>query len=236
MAEELFRHDSYLRQCEARIIEVGPLGFYVDRTVFYPMGGGQPGDCGSVHLQDGRKVRIADTIKNKETGDILHVLDDQGDPIEKGERVILALDWDRRYRLMRMHSCMHLLCAVIPAGVTGGSVRDGSARLDFDLPTPPDKKQIEDSLNRLIEEDHRMSLQWITDQELAEQPELVRTMSVSPPLGTGRVRLVRFQDVDLQPCGGTHVASTAEIGRIQVKKIEKKGKRNRRITVEFAHA
>jgi misacylated tRNA(Ala) deacylase len=128
---------------------------------------------------------------------------------------------------------MHLLCAVVPAGVTGGSVRDGSARLDFDLPEPPDKSAIERETNRLIREDHPMTLEWISDEDLQRQSELVRTMSVAPPLGTGKVRLVRFQDVDLQPCGGTHVASTAEIGPIRIKKIEKKGKRNRRITVVF---
>jgi len=234
MAEELFRNDAYLRQCDARVTKVDSQGIYVDRTVFYPLGGGQPGDSGTLSFDDGRQIRIVETSIEQESGDICHVPEEGADKAKIGDSVVLEIDWKRRHRLMRMHSCMHLLCALIPAGVTGGSVRDGSARLDFDLPEPPDKKNIEVSLNRLIEEDHPMSLQWITDDELKMQPELVRTMSVSPPLGTGKVRLVRFHDVDLQPCGGTHVASTAEIGRVKVKKIEKKGKHNRRITIEFA--
>ena len=235
MTEELFRENGYLDHCEARIVRIDTRGLFLDRTVFYPVGGGQPGDCGIMRMQDGRSIAIVDTRKDPDSGDILHVLDDTEEvQLEVGTSIHLEIDWERRHRLMRMHSCMHLLCAVVPAGVTGGSVRDGSARLDFDLPDPPDKLAIENSLNRLIEEDHPMSLHWISDEELQRQPELVRTMSVAPPSGSGKVRLVRFHDVDLQPCGGTHVASTAEIGPVRVKKIEKKGKRNRRITILFA--
>ncbi|MEA3291004.1 MAG: alanyl-tRNA editing protein, partial [Pseudomonadota bacterium] len=156
---------------------------------------------------------------------------------EAGEKVTLCIDWERRHRLMRMHSCMHMLCAVVPAPVTGGSVRDdGTARLDFDLPEPPDKQQLEQELNRLIEEDHPMRIEWISNQELAAQPELVRTMSVQPPTDAGRVRLINFEGADLQPCGGTHVAASGEIGKVRIKKIQKKGKINRRITVEFDNA
>ena len=232
---ELFRDDGYLQSCDAEVTALTEQGVVVDQTVFYPRGGGQPGDTGRLCCSDGRELAIVDTFVDRESGAHIHQVDDPGAELPAvGERVKLQLDWSRRHRLMRMHSCMHMLCAVIPAGVTGGSVRDGSARLDFDLPDPPDKLAIEQALNRLIEEDHPMSLAWITDAELEAQPDLVRTMSVQPPRGAGRVRLVRFEGVDLQPCGGTHVASTGEIGPVRVRKIEKKGKKNRRITVEFA--
>jgi misacylated tRNA(Ala) deacylase len=233
MTIELFREDSYLKECEAIVVSVDERGICLDRTIFYPMGGGQPGDSGTLIGLDGTETPIADTFKDRETGDHLHV-PSEGAPLPvAGDKVTLRIDWDRRYRLMRMHSCMHLLCAIVPAAVTGGSVREDSARLDFDLPDPPDKLQIEEDLKRLIAENHPMRLEWITDEDLERQPELVRTMSVKPPTGAGRVRLVRFEGVDLQPCGGTHVAATGEIGRVRVRKIEKKGKKNRRITVEF---
>ena len=233
MTIELFREDSYLKECEANVVSVDERGICLDRTIFYPMGGGQPGDSGTLIGFEGTETPIADTFKDRETGDHLHV-PSEGAPLPAaGDKVTLRIDWDRRYRLMRMHSCMHLLCAVVPAGVTGGSVREDSARLDFDLPDPPDKLQIEEDLKRLIAENHSMRLEWITDDDLEQQPELVRTMSVKPPTGAGRVRLVRFEGVDLQPCGGTHGAATGEIGRVRIRKIEKKGKKNRRITVEF---
>jgi len=215
------------------VIAVDARGVQTDQTVFYPTGGGQPGDSGTLTRPDGSTLIISGTCKDRETGEYLHLVEDEESMPVVGEQVDLHVDWERRHRLMRMHSCMHLLCSIIPAGVTGGSVRDGSARLDFDLPEPPDKLWIETELNRLIKEDHRMQIQWISDEDLAQQPALVRTMSVQPPRGSGRVRLVKFDEVDLQPCGGTHVASTAEIGPVRVKKIEKKGKRNRRITLEF---
>ena len=233
MTIELFRGDSYLKECEATVVSLDERGICLDRTIFYPRGGGQPGDSGTILGSDGVETPITDTIKDRETGDHLH-LPAEGAPLPvAGDKVTLRIEWERRYRLMRMHSCMHLLCAVIPAGVTGGSVREDSARLDFDLPDPPDKLEIEEALKRLIAENHPMRLEWISDEELEQQPELVRTMSVKPPTGVGKVRLVRFEGVDLQPCGGTHVAATGEIGQIRVKKIEKKGKKNRRITIEF---
>jgi len=233
MTIELFREDSYLKECDATVISLDERGICLDRTIFYPRGGGQPGDSGTIVGSDGVETPITDTIKDRETGDHLH-LPAEGAPLPvAGDKVTLRIEWERRYRLMRMHSCMHLLCAVIPAGVTGGSVREDSARLDFDLPDPPDKLEIEEALKRLIAENHPMRLEWISDEELEQQPELVRTMSVKPPTGVGKVRLVRFEGVDLQPCGGTHVAATGEIGQVRVKKIEKKGKKNRRITIEF---
>ena len=233
MTKELFRSDGYLASCPARVTEVDDRGVQFDQTVFYPLSGGQPGDTGRIVRSDGSLLTVIDTLKDKETGEHIHLLQDDGESPIIGEQVELLVDWERRYRLMRMHSCMHLLCAIIPAGVTGGSIRDGSARLDFDLPGPPDKLFIERELNRLIKEDHKMRMRWITDSELECQPELVRTMSVQPPTGSGSVRLVEFEGVDLQPCGGTHVASTSEIGPVRVKKIEKKGRYNRRIILEF---
>lgn len=233
VTEELFREDGYLRECTGAVTAVDERGIRVDRTVFYPLGGGQPGDTGVIVRADGSEIRIADTRNDRETGEHLHVPDAGQTSPETGETVTMRIDWERRYRLMRMHSCLHMLCAVIPAPVTGGSIRDGSGRLDFDLPDPPDKQDIERRLNAMIAEDHAMRLQWISDEELQRQPDLVRTMSVQPPTGSGRVRLVHFEGADLQPCGGTHVAASGEIGAVRVAKIEKKGKQNRRVTVEL---
>ena len=234
MTIELFRDDGYLKWCDAVVCSIVGNGVCVDQTVFYPMGGGQPGDTGKLIRADGKEIKIIDTCKDRDSGALLH-LTAKGELLpQAGEQVCLEIDWDRRYRLMRMHSCMHMLCATIPAPVTGGSIRDGSGRLDFFLPDPPDKLQIETALNRLIEEDHPMRLRWITDEEMESQQDLVRTMSVKPPMGSGRVRLVEFVGADLQPCGGTHVASSGEIGLVRIQSIKSKGKQNRRITIEFA--
>jgi misacylated tRNA(Ala) deacylase len=235
MTEEIFRQDAYARQCEARVAGVDETGIRLDRTVFYPMGGGQPGDTGILRLSDGSEIRITDTRKDEASGDIVHIPESEAGADLTGQQVQACIDWDRRHRLMRMHTLMHLLCAVVPAGVTGGSVRDGSGRLDFDLPESTlDKEHITAELNRLVEENHSVSARWISDEELAANPDLVRTMSVKPPMGTGSVRVMEVEGVDLQPCGGTHVAATGEIGRVRVRKIEKKGKHNRRVNLEFA--
>jgi misacylated tRNA(Ala) deacylase len=235
MTEEIFRQDAYARQCEARVTVVDETGIRLDRTVFYPMGGGQPGDTGILRLSDGSEIRISDTRKDEASGDIVHIPESEAGADLTGQQVEACIDWDRRHRLMRMHTLMHLLCAVVPAGVTGGSVRDGSGRLDFDLPESTlDKEHITAELNRLVEENHSVSARWISDEELAANPDLVRTMSVKPPMGTGSVRVMEVEGVDLQPCGGTHVAATGEIGRVRVRKIEKKGKHNRRVNLEFA--
>ncbi len=235
MTEEIFRLDAYVKQCEARVTAVDDTGIHLDRTVFYPMGGGQPGDTGVLRLRNGSEIRISDTRKDQASGDIVHIPETEVGADLTGKQVVACIDWERRHRLMRMHTLMHLLCAVIPAGVTGGSIRDGSGRLDFDLPESTlDKEHVTAELNRLVEEDHLVSARWITDEELAANPELVRTMSVTPPMGIGKVRLLEVEGVDLQPCGGTHVAATGEIGRVRVRKIEKKGKHNRRVNLEFA--
>ena len=234
MTIELFREDSYLKTCEAEITELHDAGFSCDQTVFYATGGGQPGDTGNIKTATGEVVVINDTYKDRESKAHIHSVTDQDiGKLAVGDKVTLELDWDRRYRLMRMHSCLHMLCATIPAPVTGGSIQDGRGRLDFDLPDTIDKQATTDKLNQLISGNHPMSTRWITDAELDANPELVRTLSAPPPRGTGKVRLVEFKDIDLQPCGGTHVASTSEIGPVLIQKVEKKGKINRRIIVVF---
>ena len=232
--EKLYQEDPYLKECTATVTGVADHGVILDRSVFYCQGGGQPGDTGVLVLSDGNIKRVVNTIVQRETGAQLHVLDEEETLPELGMEVTARIDWDRRYGFMRMHSCMHMLCAVIDAPVTGGSVSEARARLDFDLPDPIDKEAVTEALNKLIQQDQPRHFRWITDEELQSQPELVRTMSVSPPVGQGEVRLVEFEQIDLQPCGGTHVARSGEIGEVRVSKIEKKGKQNRRVIVEFA--
>lgn len=234
MTEELFRKDGYLQQCEATVTGLAENAFAVDQTVFYPMGGGQPGDSGHAVRENGRQIRIQDTQNDREHARILHIVEEGEELPAVDEGLCLYIDWERRYRLMRMHSCMHMLCAVVPAPVTGGSIRDGSGRLDFDLPNPPSREDLEETLNRVIAEHHPMSYLWVTDQEMRDRPELVKTMSVRPPSGAGMVRLVQFGEADLQACGGTHVANSGEIGTVRIESIRNKGRQNRRITVEFA--
>ena len=237
MTEELFRQNAYARECEARVLAAGEGRVELDRTVFYPMGGGQPGDRGSLRFEDRSEVAVVDTRKAKGQGGILHFCERPVGSELVGRRVWARIDWERRFRIMRVHTTLHLLCAVVPeAGVTGGSIRDdGSGRLDFDLPDPVlDKEFITEELNRLVREDHPITTRWITEEELDANPDLVRTMSVAPPRGARRVRVLDIEGVDLQPCGGTHVASTGEIGELRVRKIEKKGRQNRRVNVVLA--
>jgi misacylated tRNA(Ala) deacylase len=236
MTHLLFREDAYSRSCKAKVLAADADGVVLDRTVFYPMGGGQPGDTGKLRLADGREIAIVDAIKGSAPDEVLHKTAPGSALPEAGSEVEAIIDWDRRHRLMRMHTCLHLLCAVVIGDVTGGSVGDGKGRLDFNLPEAPDRAAIEAALNKLIAEDHPVRPRWITDEELAAKPELVRTMSVKPPSGHGKVRLLEIEGVDLQPCGGTHVARTGEIGPISVGKIESKGKQNRRINLAFAGA
>ena len=234
MTEEVFRRDAYARSCESRVTAVDDAGVRLDRTVFYPLGGGQPGDSGAIVLDGGATLRIVDTRKGAADGEIVHVPEGPVDAGIVGSRVVARIDWERRHRLMRMHTCLHLLCSLVPAPVTGGSIRDGSGRLDFDLPESTlDKEDLTTRLNRLVAEDHPVTPRWISEEELDANPSLVRTMSVAPPRGRGTVRVLDIEGVDLQPCGGTHVASSGEIGKVRVTKIEKKGRQNRRVNVAF---
>jgi misacylated tRNA(Ala) deacylase len=239
MTELIFRDDAYLRSCSARVIAVDDTGIRLDRTVFYPTGGGQPGDSGLLRLASGETIAILETVKGTAADEVVHI-PAPGAPLPSpGAEVTAELDWARRYRLMRMHSCLHLLCAVVPGAVTGGQVSDGRGRLDFDVPGASlDKEAIAAQVNALIAAGHDVTPRWISDEELMARPELVRTMSVKPPVGAGQVRLMEIAGpgatIDLQPCGGTHIRNTAEIGPVVIGKIENKGRQNRRINIAFA--
>jgi len=234
MTDLVFRADAYARSCPATVVSADERGIRLDRTVFYAESGGQLGDTGVLRFADGRTMPIANTVKGDGHDDVLHIPAAGAELPAVGAAVTAEIDWDRRHRLMRMHTCLHLLSSIITGDVTGGQVSDGKGRLDFNLPdTSLDKVHITAELNRLIREDHTVQARWITDEELAAKPELVRTMSVKPPMGTGRVRLLEVDGVDLQPCGGTHVARTGEIGTVEVTKIENKGRQNRRVNIAF---
>ncbi len=233
--ELIFRDDAYQKSCEATVTAVDGAGIRLDRTVFYPTGGGQPGDIGTLRLADGGELRIVEARKGTDHEDVVHVPEDGAALPALGAKVTAEIDWERRHRMMRIHTCMHVLCSIVEGDVTGGQVGDGKGRLDFNLPdTQLDKEAITAELNRIVAEDHPLTSRWITEAELAETPELVRTMSVKPPMGAGRVRLMEIEGVDLQPCGGTHVRRTGEIGPVKVTKIENKGRQNRRINIAFA--
>ncbi len=232
--EQIFREDAYQTHCEATVVAADESGIRLDRTVFYPMSGGQPGDAGVLVLPGGDVLPIVDTRKGEAPEEVVHIPQKGAALPAPGTAVTAEIDWQRRYRLMRMHSCLHVLCALVDGDVTGGQVGDGKGRLDFNLPdTRLDKEQITADLNRIIQEDHEVRSRWISDQELEANPQLVRTMSVKPPSGMGRVRVLDIEGVDLQPCGGTHVRRTAEIGRVKVAKIENKGRQNRRVNIAF---
>ena len=233
MTEPLYRDDAYLAACTARVTAIDERGVQLDRSVFYPLGGGQIGDAGELRRNDGLTLAVTDTVRDRGTGEHLHVVADPGS-LAVGDEIEAALDWSRRHRVMRWHGALHLLCATVDAPVTSGSIQVDRARLDFDLDDPPDKAAIQEALNELVRRDAPMSARYITDAELDANPGLVRTMSVQPPRNaSGTIRLVEFEGVDLQPCGGTHVRSTAEIGPLVVTKIEKKGRQNRRIFLGF---
>lgn len=239
--EAIHRGDAYARECEAVVTRIADDGVELDRTVFYPLGGGQAGDTGALWLDDGTRIGVADARKSRRADatpdDTLHVLDAASawrERIAVGTRVRAEIEWARRYRHMRFHTATHLLCAVVRELVDGCSITAEYARLDFALTAPLDKAVVQAGLDRLIESALAVDCVWISDAELQANPQLVKSMSVSPPIGFGRVRLVRVADVDLQPCGGTHVRNTAEIGAVRVAKIEKKGARTRRVVLEFA--
>ena len=238
MSEELFRDDATLLECAARITAIDATGVQLDRTVFYPQGGGQAGDAGVLCLADGRELRVADTRKGVLPGEILHLLAPDTDlaGVEAGMAVTARIDGERRRAHMRFHTATHLLCALVPHPVDGCSITQRYARLDFHMSEPLDKQTLTDGIARLVAEAHVVRHRWISEAELDAQPALVRSMSVQPPRGQGRIRVLEIEGVDLQPCGGTHVANTADIGAVVVTKIEKKSAMTRRVVLGFADA
>ncbi|MGQ0544955.1 MAG: alanyl-tRNA editing protein [Betaproteobacteria bacterium] len=229
MAELLFREDPYLRACEATVIAVHDGGVELDRTVFYPLGGGQAGDTGRIG-----DWKVVNTVKGTSSDSVLHLLD-RLDGIQPGMKAPVEIDWEHRHRLMRFHTALHLLGAVVKAPVTGGRIAEDKAHLDFDIEMEKlAKEEIEARLAALVDLDVETKVSWVTAAELDARPELVKTMSVAPPRGEGRVRLVEIPGVDLQACGGTHVRSSAEIGKLAVVRIRSEGKRNKRVTLAFA--
>jgi misacylated tRNA(Ala) deacylase len=237
MTEEIFKQEPYRAEAGARIAFCDARGIGLDRTIFYPRGGGQAGDAGVIARGDGSTIAIADTVKGESPGEILHVPAPGQEgalaSLAPGEEVALRIDWARRHRHMRFHTATHLLCALVPHQTNGCSITAQYARLDFDMIEPLDREHLERELARLVAEAHEVRTVWITDAELDAQPELVRTMSVKPPRGVGQVRLLEIDGVDLQQCGGTHVANTREIGALRISKIEKKSARSRRVVIEF---
>lgn len=229
----LFRDDSYLSSCEATVTAINERGgIILDRTVFYATGGGQPGDIGAITSSNGVVTKIATTVYGEEKSDVVHV-PAEGEALPQiGDTITAAIDWESRLKRMRIHTALHLLTTVLPYPVTGGAIGDGEGRLDFDIPdSGQDKDEITAELMRRISQNEDVTYRWIADEELEANPSLVKTMSVKPPMGTGRVRLVEIAGLDLQPCGGTHVNNTREIGTVTVTAIEKKGKMNRRVRI-----
>jgi misacylated tRNA(Ala) deacylase len=230
VTKELFRDDSYLQSCTATVTSVSDNVVHTDQTIFYPLGGGQPGDTGAMRW-DGGSAKVIDT--RYVDGDIGHILEDGVPPPATGTSVELEIDWDRRYRHMRMHTAMHLLGSVLKYGVTGSNINAEKSRLDFDMQDAVDKEAVAAAMATLIAAGHAVSCRWISEDELDANPELVRTMSVQPPRGKGAIRLLEIEGVDLQPCGGTHLRSTAEVGSFRIGKVENKGRQNRRVNIHL---
>jgi misacylated tRNA(Ala) deacylase len=237
MTEELFREDATLFQCDATVVQVDERGVQLDRTVFYPLGGGQAGDRGELRLPDGRVIGIADTRKGQSPGEIVHVPAPGQEALlaslQSGQGVQARIDAGRRHRHMRFHTATHLLCALVPHPVDGCSITADSARLDFHMTEPLDKEALTAGIAAYVAAQHPVRHRWISEAELDANPQLVRSMSVQPPRGLGRVRVLEVEGVDLQPCGGTHVANTAEVGAVVVTKIEKKSAMTRRVVLGF---
>jgi misacylated tRNA(Ala) deacylase len=241
MTTPLFLQDAYLKSCEATVVAVTENGVVLDQTVFYPNGGGQPGDTGHFTLQDGPQqgavLLVIDTRKGELPGSIVHKLGEGSVALQVGTKLIATLDWERRYKLMRVHTALHVMSCVVIAPVTGGNISTEKGRLDFDIDMSLLNAQaIEEGTNALIGQKVAVETQWITDEEMQSRPELVKTMSVKPPAGAGRVRLLSIPGIDLQPCGGTHVANIGEIGAIKVLKIKSEGKQNKRVEIALVDA
>ena len=230
ITSEIFRDDPYKKECEAKILDFGDNWIILDQTVFYAEGGGQLGDTGLIKAGH-QEIQIENTIK--ENNLIKHIFNSKFE-FEIGDNVTCLIDWDRRYNLMKMHTSLHLLCSLVNAKVTGGSVGDGKGRLDFNLDFKPNKEELKDNLNDLIQGNHDITISWISAQELDKNPNLVKTMSVLPPRTNGSIRMVRIGDnIDYQPCGGTHVKNTSEIGLVEINKVENKGKLNKRVAISL---
>ncbi len=232
MQKELFRDDSYLKTCSAKIVDIFDEGLVLDQNVFYPEGGGQPGDIGKI-IFDNKTFEITNTkYINKK---IVHYLENLSE-FNLNQEIFCEIDWKRRYKIMQVHTCLHLLCSVVDAPVTGGQISEGKGRLDFDLERKPDKVVIIDKINELISEAHDVNISSITEDQLDKSPELVRTMAVKPPRGTGNIRMISIgKNIDYQPCGGTHVNNTSEINFVSKVKVENKGKMNKRVILELCN-
>jgi misacylated tRNA(Ala) deacylase len=234
----LFRDDAYLQEAEATVLAVNDRGgIILDRTVFYATSGGQPGDTGVIVRADGNRITVAATVTGETKDEIIHIPADGDNLPAVGEKVGLAIDWERRLNLMRMHTACHLVSVICPFPITGASVAEDDSRIDLDIPDPSYTKElVTERLMEMVRADHPVTIRWITDEELAANPGLVKSKNVRPPMGSGRIRLVLIGEdasVDSQPCGGTHVARTGEIGAIHIGKIEKKGRENRRFRIRF---
>ena len=233
MTELLYLQDAYLKTCQTKVVRVSEQGIELEQTVFYPRGGGQPGDTGTIKLTGGRVLPITDTVYGP-AREALHVPEAGHELPVAGDVVEIEIDWERRYRLMRMHTSLHFLGVALPYGVTGGSIGERRSRLDFDMQDPVDKEAVNEKINQLIAGGHTAETIWTDWKELDKRPDLIRTMSVKPPRVSERIRLLKIGDLDLQPCGGTHVKNSNEIGRVIISKVEKKGKHNRRVYLELA--
>ncbi|OSQ38882.1 alanyl-tRNA editing protein [Thalassospira mesophila] len=236
MTDLLFRKDAYQQDCTATIVAHHDRAIALDQTVFYATSGGQAGDKGMLVLDDGNELPVTITVKDRESGTPLHVIADDYDLPPVGSTVRAVLDWETRHRHMRFHTCLHVLCSIVDGGVTGGNIASHKARLDFDMDGSPDKDELTEKLNALLARNADVYDGEISIAELKANPELVRTMSVQPPMDGETVRTVTIEGIDFQPCGGTHVRNTSEIGRVRVSKIEKKGRQNRRINIVFDEA
>ena len=231
ITNEIFKENPYKKNCTSQIINTGQNWIELDETIFYAEGGGQLGDTGIIKAQN-REIIIVNTIR--ENNSIKHITDTEIN-FSIGNTVDCFIDWERRYKLMKMHTCLHLLCSLVKAQVTGGSVTDYKGRLDFNLDYKPNKEEVKNDLNDLIQGNYAVTDSWISDRELDENPDLVRTMSVVPPRGAGKIRMVKIgENIDYQPCGGTHVKNTSEIGLVEITKVENKGRLNKRIVVSLA--
>lgn len=234
MTTLLYRDDAYLKTCQAKVLRAGEGRIVLDRTVFFAASGGQPGDRGRLHCGE-LELQVDDTVHDTEdTGSVCHLIA-AGEAPAVGTDVIASLDWERRHLLMRTHTALHLLCAAVGVPVTGGRIEAGNGRLDFDMPEPPDRAAIAARLDEYVARDAPVATRWIDWEELDQRPELVRGVHL-PPRGTGRVSLIDIEGIDVQACGGTHVKSTGEVGKIELGKVEKKGRNNRRFAVRLADA